>query len=156
MCRGWLFLVSEAIDLVKKLVLESANPGISAKKDRFSRLQSDNTLAKQLLNGSLRDFLDLWYKQPLFASFNNKSNYKTLIKKKCNALNPSQLATAITRFSQGIAPNLWPLIPKITIPCTYLCGELDTKYVKIGHQIKAKNKNIALQIQPGKGHNLHS
>lgn len=52
----------------RRLVLESASPGLTDPAERAARREHDDALACRLEEGPLEAFLRDWYGQPLFAS----------------------------------------------------------------------------------------
>jgi len=65
--RVALYLACEFGDRIANLMVESASPGLKAAFDRKQRQQQDDLTALSLLKMPLPDFLDQWYKNPLFA-----------------------------------------------------------------------------------------
>ena len=53
---------------IRKLVLESASPGIEAVKSRAERRRRDHELAKRIEAITLASFIDEWERMPLFAT----------------------------------------------------------------------------------------
>jgi 2-succinyl-6-hydroxy-2,4-cyclohexadiene-1-carboxylate synthase len=139
---------------VKKIILESSSPGIKDKDQRVSRLQNDISLADQLQNSPLENFLDSWYEQTVFYGIKQHPKYVDLINSKLKN-NPKLLAKALTSYSVGRQSYLGEKLSKLKVPLLLICGENDAKYVEIMQSIKHKNKSLNVLIVKECSHNVH-
>ena len=136
------------------LVLESASAGLSSQLERDRRIVRDLQLARQLESGSLADFLQRWYANPLFNSFREHPCYQQAIVKRLNN-NPQQLARSLRQIGLGSQPNLNPLLFLTQLPLLLIVGELDCKFMAIGQKIAKSCPQANLIIVKNTGHNVH-
>ena len=140
--------------IFKKGIIESATLGIAEKEDRYNRRLSDQFLAEKLKNNNYEQFVNEWYKQPLFRSIKKHLHFPQLLKRRLQN-NPVELAKSISMMGTGTQPSLWEQIKDENLSIRFLAGELDTKYCVIGQQIKDLNNDIELIYVEGAGHNIH-
>jgi len=63
-----IFLATHYPDFCKKLVIESAAPGLRSEEERVQRRRSDRQLIKSMRLNNFKEFLRRWYRMPIFAS----------------------------------------------------------------------------------------
>ncbi len=137
-----------------RALLIAVHPGLSA-AERAERRESDARWAALLREPGLAEFLELWTKQPLFAS---QSRLAADVLEEQRALrkahDPEGLALALERLGLGSMPSYWPSLPTLTMPITLAVGELDQKFVEIAQKAARELPAAKLLIAPGAGHNL--
>lgn len=143
-------------EMVDKLVLESANPGIDAESERAERATLDDKLAARLRRDGMGAFLEFWYNIPLFASLNNYPALKDELIYKRVAQNPENMARVLSELSPGRQPELWSRLSELELPTLLIAGELDEKYCRITSQMGATLLKSTRVMLPGCGHNVHS
>jgi len=149
-----LYLALRHPNLVNKVVLESASPGLPTARERKSRAANDDILAKKMVKMDFGLFLQEWYEQPLFHSLQRHPDFeRVLMRRQKN--NPGELATALTSLSTGKQPSLWKLLPQNKIPLLLLVGELDGKYRRIAGQMCEKCSFCRIKLIKDAGHNTH-
>ena len=141
-------------DLVSKVILESASPGLQTSRERTIRLLQDEALAIKLVNSDFNQFLQEWYDQPLFNSLRQHRDFKKLLKKR-KMNNPEELAVSLTALSTGKQPSLWDLLSGNKIPILLLVGELDPKFRRIARQMSRQCSTCRTKIIKNAGHNTH-
>ncbi len=149
-----LYLAVYFPDYFKKVILESASPGLKTASARKARIKQDLQLAQALESLDFSIFLTRWYANPLFASIKNHPQYKPMIAKRLNN-NPVQLAKSLRNMSTGRQPALWDRLNNLQISLILIVGELDRKFVAINREIAQLNHQINLKIIPQCGHNIH-
>jgi 2-succinyl-6-hydroxy-2,4-cyclohexadiene-1-carboxylate synthase len=141
---------------VRRLVLESASPGLATEEERRARRASDDALAAELLAGGIGAFVDRWEEQPLFES---RSGLDAAVLERQRELRlrnePASLAAALRGLGAGSLPSLWGRLPEITTPTLILVGALDAKYVDIGRRMAGALPNARLVEVAGAGHTVH-
>ena len=142
-------------DLVEKLLLESANPGISDMIKRAERATLDDKLADSMQKAGMKDFLDFWYDIPLFASLNQHPEIKTQLIEKRARQNPEKMTRVLTEMSPGRQPSLWSRLGELELSSLLIAGELDEKYSRITSQMAITMPNAMRVTLPGCGHNTH-
>ncbi len=150
-----LYFALTCPEMVEKLVLESANPGIVDEAERAERAALDDKLTARLRCEGMGVFLEFWYNIPLFASLNNYPALKDELVHKRSEQNSENMARVLSELSPGRQPSLWARISELEMPTLLVAGELDEKYCRITSQmatIMPKSTRVTL---PGCGHNAH-
>ncbi len=154
-----LYFTCHFPERLTRVVLESASPGLKTAQERQERVKQDEAISHQLATIPLPDFLDQWYRNPLFTSLKKfPDRYSTMLQRRQNN-NPIELSHALRGFSTGQQPSLWPKLHRIEVPLLLLVGALDHKFV-------ALNRDMLAHCQLGQrtqatlrtlrcGHNIH-
>lgn len=143
-------------DLVRRLVLESASPGLETDDERRARRASDEALAQRILADGLDAFLDFWERQPIFES---RGRLETEVSQHHHRLrlanDPRSLAAALRGLGTGALPSLWGSLSGLDVPTLLIVGELDGKFVEIGRRMMDAMPRARLVVVPGAGHTVH-
>jgi 2-succinyl-6-hydroxy-2,4-cyclohexadiene-1-carboxylate synthase len=132
---GRVALAAAAIapERVRRLVLESASPGIEDEEEREKRRGEDESLATRIELLGMGWFVDYWMGLPLFES-QHRLSMRALEEGRAKRLRnrPSELASALRGVGLGAQPSYWRALPGITLPVLVLTGALDEKFNAIG------------------------
>ncbi len=150
-----LYLVLTFPTYFRRVMLESASPGLRTADERAQREQSDQKLALRLENEPLSSFLDDWYRQPLFATMRNHANFDLLFRRR-NQNQPRLLAKSLREMGTGAQPSLWNTLPELKNPMLLLVGEKDVKFRAIAEHMQSRNAQISIEIVQNTGHNIHA
>jgi 2-succinyl-6-hydroxy-2,4-cyclohexadiene-1-carboxylate synthase len=142
-------------DLVSRLVLESANPGLSNPGERQQRFAQDTALSVRILQEGLKSFVNFWYELPLFDSLDRHPDLKAELSKKRTLQSPKSMATVLQTLSPGRQPNLWSHLSELQVPTLLITGRLDHKYSVIIHDMSQVIPNTNLVLFKECGHNVH-
>lgn len=140
--------------LWRKVILESASPGLKTQDERKQRLDSDRNLAKKLQNEKFNNFVDFWYEQPLFYSIKNNKGFPDLINRRLKN-DPLALAKSLKIMGTGKQPSLWNKLNKIKLPMLLLAGQFDTKFKDVIKEMNLLCNSAEVKIVKGCGHNIH-
>ncbi len=140
---------------VARLVLESATAGLKDDEARQERIASDEQKAKELEQLPLEQFVDSWYRQPLFASLTYRPDLLSDLTAKRRVNEPSELAESVRQSGTGTMTPLWDALKSIEIPTLCLAGELDPKYAALARQMAVAMPNCRAEIIPDAGHIVH-
>lgn len=143
-------------DHVKRLVLESASPGIESVDDQQTRIKADESLAIKIAQEGLDAFIDFWQDIPLFQS------QKKLPSKKRQAIRHERLqqsslglVNSLKGIGTGRQPSFWSQLVELNMPVTFITGELDRKFYLIAKQmIKTIADSQHIEVL-GVGHAIH-
>jgi 2-succinyl-6-hydroxy-2,4-cyclohexadiene-1-carboxylate synthase len=143
-------------DRVRRLVLESASPGLASEPERAARRAADEALAAELLSGGTERFVDGWEARPLFES---RARLDALVRAGQRALrlqsDPSALAAALRGFGTGALPSLWGRLPEVAAPTLLVVGALDGKFVEIAARMARAMPDARVVEVPHAGHTVH-
>lgn len=137
------------------LILESSHFGLLDEEQKSVRYSSDlKLLTTPDLN--LSDFFTTWYKNPIFANYNQSHNYHTDIEKKITH-NPAQWQSSLEFFSPGATPLVQSdvLNKVLDLNIIGIVGSLDEKYRDHFLEIKNKLPHFSYNEIAHAGHNPH-
>jgi 2-succinyl-6-hydroxy-2,4-cyclohexadiene-1-carboxylate synthase len=149
-----LYLALKFPQHFKRVVLESASPGLKTATEQAQRRDRDAQLAAQLETEDFSDFLRRWYSQPLFASLKQHPDFEQIVERRRNN-SPGDLARSLRYMSIGQQPSLWEQLPENQLPLLLLVGEQDTKFRAINTEMTDLCPQAKLSILKGCGHNMH-
>jgi 2-succinyl-6-hydroxy-2,4-cyclohexadiene-1-carboxylate synthase len=141
---------------VRRLILESASPGLATEAERLERRANDEALACEIELHGVEDFVRRWERLPLFESQLQLPN-PVRAERHAQRLRNTEagLASALRGLGTGALPSLWDVLPNIQAQTLIIAGELDAKFVEIGEQMAAAIPQAQLLILSGAGHTVH-
>jgi 2-succinyl-6-hydroxy-2,4-cyclohexadiene-1-carboxylate synthase len=149
--RLCLQLALDRPELVERLVLISASPGIADPAARASRREADELLAQRVEREGVRDFVEWWVSQPMFASL-PRDVAGTDARIEGNT--PARIAHQLRALGQGAQPSNWERLEHISMPVALFVGSSDTKYVAIAQEM-AQPMRANMRVLAGLGHACH-
>ena len=143
-------------DLVDRLVLESASPGLESDPERSARRVADEKLAVLLEREGVEAFVRHWEGIPLFASQQALPvDQRAALRRARLANDARSLAASLRAIGTGVLPSLWSDLGSVDMPVLILVGALDTKFVDIGRRMSDRLPRATLRVIEGAGHNVH-
>lgn len=143
-------------DRCRRLILESASPGLEHEQARRERRQIDEARARRLENGDLAEFLEEWYRQPLFATYQDHPDLLRRMIESRRANDPLELARSLRGMGTGEQPSVWERLGDMEIHALAIVGELDARFVETAERMAARMPNLQTSIVPNAGHNVHA
>lgn len=141
---------------VRRLILESASPGLEDDDERAERRAADEALAERILRIGIEAFIDEWEALPLFASQEGLPREARATHRARRLRNdPRSLAAALRGLGTGALSSLWDRLGELSAPTLLIVGELDRKFVEIGRRMEAALPRATLAVVPGSGHTVH-
>lgn len=140
----------------RKIVLESASPGLKVESDRLARRGVDEARALRLETGEYSQFLEEWYRQPLFHTLERQHGLLERIIASRIKNSPSELALSLRRMGTGMQPSLWKELEGVNATVMAVAGALDGKYVEIAERMSVLLPKARTAIIPNAGHNVHA
>jgi 2-succinyl-6-hydroxy-2,4-cyclohexadiene-1-carboxylate synthase len=150
--RLCLQLALDRPEVVQRLVLVSASPGIADTDERAARRAADERLAGEIERDGVDAFLERWLAQPLFATLPRE---RSGIAERRTANTVEGLAFQLRVLGQGAQPSNWERLGELAMPVLLVVGELDTKYVDIAHRMAARIADARVEVVPNAGHACH-
>jgi 2-succinyl-6-hydroxy-2,4-cyclohexadiene-1-carboxylate synthase len=142
---------------VRKLVLESASPGLVTEEERKQRRMNDAKLANFIKENGITAFVDYWEDIPLFSSMKTLSpEIRGEIRKQRLKNSPIGLANSLIGMGTGSQPSWWGY-PLKNLPCEVLliAGGKDQKFCRIAEKMAMAIKNNKLEKIANCGHAIH-
>lgn len=151
-----LAMAVRAPDLITRLVLEGASPGIDDPTARAARRADDTALADDLEAGDLASFMDRWQSQPLFHTL-RRLDAAVLARARAIRLDNDKvgLAAALRALGTGSQPSYWNALANVRTPTLLLTGEWDDKFDRIAREMHARLPASSRSVVPGAGHTTH-
>lgn len=151
-----LFTAVHHPDRIRRLILESASPGLPTAAERAARRQRDNDLADWIETNTMPAFVDRWESLPLWASQHTLPPKTSAALRSQRLTNtPTGLANSLRGMGTGAQPSLWPNLAALNIPTLLIAGELDSKFVGINREMAQQIPAAVLQIIADAGHTVH-
>ena len=150
--RLCLRLALERPDLVRRLVLIGASPGIADPRQREARRDADEALARRIERDGVEVFLDAWLAGPLFSSL----PVEAAGREERLANTAEGLASALRRLGTGVQDPLWDRLGELRPPALLMAGERDPKFAGIAREMAAAIGPAArVAGVAGAGHAVH-
>jgi 2-succinyl-6-hydroxy-2,4-cyclohexadiene-1-carboxylate synthase len=150
--RLCLQLALDRPEVVRRLVLVSASPGIADAHERGARVAADEVLVQEIERDGVDAFLDRWLSLPLFATL---PRGQSGIDERRAHNTVASLTQQLRVLGQGAQPSNWERLGGLQMPVLLIVGALDTKYVDIAHRMAERIADVQLEVVPGAGHACH-
>jgi 2-succinyl-6-hydroxy-2,4-cyclohexadiene-1-carboxylate synthase len=129
-----LRLALDRPDLVERLVLVSASPGLADPAERDARRASDEALALDVERRGVDAFLRDWLAQPLFAALDPHTARRN---ERVAAHTAAGLAATLRRLGTGTQEPLWDRLAELRMPIALVTGAADRKFEGINDAMQA-------------------
>ena len=137
-------------EIVTRLVLVGASPGLADPAARAERRAADAALADRIETLDIETFAREWGSQPLFADQPERVAAGAHADRLRNT--PAGLASALRGLGTGVMEPLWERLPELAIPVTLVVGERDAKFRASAEAMLARLPNARLVVVEGAGH----
>lgn len=142
--------------MVDKLVLESASPGLKTEAERLARRERDEQLAERILTGGMEAFVSHWENLPLFASQKQlPAEVQRKIRKQRLENDPAGLANSLRGMGTGAQPSWWGRLSELHFPVLLATGEWDAKFCRIAGEMEERLPHAKKIIFSHAGHAIH-
>ena len=148
--RLCLRLALDRPQVVERLVLVSASPGIADPERRAARRADDERLALDAERDGADSFLERWLAQPLFATLPRGGSARS-----ARIHDVAVLAHQLRALGQGAMEPLWDRLGELTMPVVLVVGGLDEKYGGLAHEMAAHLHDARVHVIAGAGHAVH-
>ncbi|MNX70025.1 1,4-Dihydroxy-2-naphthoyl-CoA synthase [compost metagenome] len=140
-------------DLVGRLVLVGASPGLESPGDREARRASDAALATEIVEGGIARFIERWSALPLFASMARLgAETRAALRAQRITQAPEGLAASLAVMGTGSQPPLHDRLGGVAAPTLLVVGELDDKFQAIARRMQGRIPDSRLSVVPEAGH----
>jgi 2-succinyl-6-hydroxy-2,4-cyclohexadiene-1-carboxylate synthase len=126
--RLCLRLALDRPEVVERLVLVSASPGLADAAARAERRAGDEELARDVERRGVEPFLRDWLAQPLFASLPSDA---AGLAGRAAGHTAAQLAATLRLLGTGTQEPLWDRLAELAMPIALVTGRADTKFEAI-------------------------
>jgi 2-succinyl-6-hydroxy-2,4-cyclohexadiene-1-carboxylate synthase len=143
-------------DQVRRLVLESASPGLETEEARAARRAADEDLARFLETEGVEAFVERWETLELFESQRSLPAPVRASHRARRLLNhPRSLAACLRGLGTGALPSYWGSLAGLRVPVLVLVGALDRKFAALGARMADALPDARVVEVAGAGHAVH-
>jgi 2-succinyl-6-hydroxy-2,4-cyclohexadiene-1-carboxylate synthase len=141
---------------VRRLMLESASPGLEDATERQQRIASDEALAARIDQAGIEAFVAEWERVALLqlAPHVPEAVRQTQHAQRL-ANRPIGLANSLRGLGGGQQMPLWDRLAELDVPVTLIVGQRDARYQAIGARMQAMLPHARLHEVPDAGHTVH-
>ncbi|MBX5436793.1 MAG: 2-succinyl-6-hydroxy-2,4-cyclohexadiene-1-carboxylate synthase [Alicyclobacillaceae bacterium] len=151
-----LALACRAPARIRRLLLESASPGLASAAERAERVQRDEALADRIEQEGVASFVEYWEQQPLFATQGSLPAPVRATQRQIRLAQRAQgLAGSLRGMGTGAQPPLWDQLGRLAVPVWLVTGELDEKFTAIAARMASQLPGARHVVVPGAGHTVH-
>ena len=141
---------------VRKLILESASPGLDLAEEREARVKQDANMGMFIRQKGIEEFVDYWEEIPLFHSQKKLSvQIRSQIREQRLQNSQIGLSNSLIGMGTGSMPSWWDELSAIEAQVLLLTGELDQKFVRIAEKMSKRLKNGKWITVENCGHAIH-
>ncbi|MGH8985109.1 MAG: alpha/beta fold hydrolase [Acidimicrobiia bacterium] len=148
--RLCLRLALDRPELVDRLVLVSASPGLADRRQRDRRRIDDARLAQAIPRDGVDAFLERWLNTPMFRTLRGEARGM-----EARQRDPGVLTHQLLVLGQGAMEPLWDRLGELRMPVTLVVGARDTRYAGHAQEMRATIADSCVEIVEGAGHALH-
>jgi 2-succinyl-6-hydroxy-2,4-cyclohexadiene-1-carboxylate synthase len=137
-------------DVVERLVLVGASPGIADAAEREERRRADAAVADRIEAIGVAAFAQEWGAQELFAGQDERiaaAAHADRLRHTADGL-----AAALRGLGTGVMPSLWDRLGEIAMPVTLVVGERDAKFRAIAGRMAPAIRDCRVVVVDGSGH----
>ncbi|MBT2706535.1 2-succinyl-6-hydroxy-2,4-cyclohexadiene-1-carboxylate synthase [Pseudomonas sp. ISL-84] len=141
---------------VRKLILESASPGLRTEDERKARRLQDEKLAEKIREEGISRFVEFWENIPLFES-QKKLPYDIRggIRKQRLDNSIEGLANSLKGMGTGSQPSWWEQLSNVESPVLLITGSIDKKFCRIAGEMSKILPNGQWISVEDAGHAIH-
>ena len=123
---------------------------------REGRRHGDDALADRIEKEGVEAFAKYWASLPLFAGLERRGpGYVAEIHAERLRNHAAGLACSLRGMGAGVMEPVWDQLTQVTIPCTFVAGQLDHGYVASARRLATTLPNGRLEIVSRAGHAVH-
>jgi len=123
---------------------------------RAGRLMGDEALARRIEQDGLEAFVNYWGGLPLFAGLERRGpSFVAQVRAERMGNTVAGLACSLRGMGAGVMQPLWDDLARVSVPCTFVAGQLDHGYVASARRLAASVPNGRLEVVLRAGHSVH-
>ena len=150
-----LHVATKVPERLLSLVTIGAHAGLE-ESAREGRRRGDEALADRIEKEGVESFVGYWGALPLFAGLERRGpNYVAEVRAERLRNHAAGLACSLRGMGAGVMEPLWEGLAHLTVPCTFVAGQLDHGYVASARRLAGATPNGRYEIVPRAGHTVH-
>lgn len=142
---------------VASVVCLGASPGIADPIERTQRREADEALASSIVSDGVKQFVDTWLAQPLFASLASRlSPADFQASRRQRLTNTAEgLAFSLRSIGTGSMKPLHDALADAEFLCLWVAGAEDAKFAAVAEEMSATMPNGRCALVSDAGHSVH-
>lgn len=137
------------------LLTVGAHAGLE-EEAREGRRRGDEALAQRIEADGLEAFVNHWSSLPLFAGLERRGpSFVAQLRAERMGNTVAGLAASLRGMGAGVMAPLWDQLPRVTVPCTFVAGQLDHGYVASARRLAAAVPDGRVAVVLRAGHTVH-
>jgi 2-succinyl-6-hydroxy-2,4-cyclohexadiene-1-carboxylate synthase len=150
-----LHVAARLQERILSLVTIGAHAGLE-EPAREGRRLGDDALAQRIEQDGLEAFVNHWSSLPMFAGLERRGPaFVAQIRAERMTNHVAGLACSLRGMGAGVMEPLWDDLGRLSIPCTFVAGQLDHGYVTSARRLAATVPNGRVEVVPRAGHTVH-
>ncbi len=150
-----LYVAARRPERILSLLTIGAHAGLE-EGAREGRRQGDEALAQRIEHDGLDAFVKYWSGLPLFAGLERRGpSFVAQLRAERMRNTVSGLAASLRGMGSGQTEPLWDDLRRVTVPCTFVAGQLDHGYVASARRLAATVPHGRVEVVLRAGHTVH-
>ena len=150
-----LHVAAKRHERLLSLVTIGAHAGLE-ESAREGRRRGDEALARRIEKDGIEAFVNYWGALPLFAGLERRGPaYVAEVRAERLRNHAAGLACSLRGMGAGVMDPVWDQLAQVTVPCTFVAGQLDHGYVASARRLASTAPNGRLEIVLRAGHAVH-
>jgi 2-succinyl-6-hydroxy-2,4-cyclohexadiene-1-carboxylate synthase len=142
-------------DRLLSLVTIGAHAGLEDDA-REGRRRGDEVLAERIEKDGIESFVEYWGSLPMFAGIERRGpQYVAQVHGERLQNHVAGLACSLRGMGAGVMEPVWDRLAQVTLPCTFVAGQLDHGYVASARRLATTAPSGRVEIVPRAGHAVH-
>jgi 2-succinyl-6-hydroxy-2,4-cyclohexadiene-1-carboxylate synthase len=123
---------------------------------REGRRQGDEALAQRIEQDGLEAFVKHWSSLPLFAGLERRGPaFVAQARAERMTNHVAGLVCSLRGMGAGVMEPLWDDLSNLSVPCTFVAGQLDHGYVTSARRLASMVRHGRVEVVPRAGHTVH-
>ena len=150
-----LHIAARRPERLLSLLTIGAHAGLD-EEARAGRLMGDEALARRIEQDGLEAFVNYWGGLPLFAGLERRGpSFVAQVRAERMGNSVGGLACSLRGMGAGVMQPLWDDLARVSVPCTFVAGQLDHGYVASARRLAASVPNGRIEVVLRAGHSVH-
>ena len=149
-----LHLAAHSPERLVSLLTLGAHAGLD-EPQRSARRREDDALADRIERDGVTAFVDYWSGLSMFAGLARRgAPYVASIREQRLENEAAGLACSLRGMGAGAMEPVWDALARVGVPCTFVAGALDSRYVDYAQRLAAVTAGTTAWVA-GAGHAAH-
>lgn len=150
-----LHVAAKKPERLLSLLTIGAHAGLD-EEARAGRRFGDEALAERIERDGLEAFVDYWSSLPLFAGLQRRGEaYVAEVRSERMQNHIAGLACSLRGMGAGVMEPVWEDLSHVSVPCTFVAGQLDHGYVASARKLAATVQHGRIEVVAHAGHPVH-